>query len=117
LPRGTNQVIAKAPVFWSGMLVVQVPAAATQVTQATPANGGAANLGNAGVGAPPAAGAQATKNGSNAKEGSASKEGSALKDGASPEAGSASKDGSAIKDTHATKSVEGSASNGSGLKP
>ena len=112
LPRGTDKSTANSPVFWSSMIVVQVPNAKTAVANTPPANG-----------APPVGQAPAAKNGSVTKGGSAAKDGSASKDGNASSKGSAAKDGSATnggsasKETKETDLSKGSANNGSGQKP
>jgi len=113
LPRGTDESPAKHPVFWSGMLVVQVPTVGTSITQTAGANGaanGSANKpANTVGGNPPAGGA--SQNGSGSKEGSTTNQGSAGKEGSATNQGSAAKEGSG------TILGEGSGSNGSGQKP
>ena len=115
LPRGTDESAAKAPVFWSSMLVVQVPAAKAAIVQAGPANGAPPAGGAPGAGDPAAENGSAAKDGSAAKGGSETKDGSATKDGSEAKEGSAAKEGSTAKAGSETKE-SGPSSGGSGLK-
>lgn len=113
LPRGTDEVLAKDPVFWSSMLVVQVPAEGALGAVADPATGN----GSAAKGGGTSGQGSAAKGGSASKDGSATKDGNAAEDGNASKLDSLSKDGSTTKGTVEIESNEGSASSGSGRKP